>query len=407
MNKKVHTIEIELDDYYDMKDEQMKVKKNDVHLKLYGYYISKCKWGSSNGSKEVLESLVKTNIDWTTINKLYRFPHLSLSRDKLTTLKDKYNVKVVRDMNAADVCVISDRTIEKLTTSNYYGNIFTKEKFIKKFNDPKFEDCFTENAFNYILSYFDKLEDDEYIYVNDRFQDWNSSDAFQKSALTYFTQGKFIGDHAAQGMNYIDVENWENYKQIFGDTSTKVFVEDVYVNEVCSEDSIIIDWECYENIKKMISATTEDQAVAMTLMANCKINESKTTLGLLFYHHGEQLKGTKTWNQVAFKTLRKQFDHYMISGWNSSHTSTFSSLIEKLIKDDALTEESISHICDLVFDKVLKGGCGYNEEDDTCVFEMKRVDVRLKPLYQKKMKEEDKSLSTVLTEVNTFNDLPF
>ena len=175
----------------------------------------------------------------------------------------------------------------------------------------------------------------------------------------------------------------------------KVFLSDVYVNEVCSEDSITLDWEQYENIKKMLNATSEDKSVAMTLMANCKIEESKTALGLLFYHYGDHMKGTNIWNQVAFKTLRKQFDHYMIGSWNASHTSTFSQLIQKLAEDNALTQEAMKHVCELVFENVLMSGCGFSTDD--CAFEMKLEDVRLTPKYKEKLKKEEKTLSELVT----------
>ena len=154
-----------------------------------------------------------------------------------------------------------------------------------------------------------------------------------------------------------------------------------------------------------MSATNEDKNVAMSLMSNCKIEESKTALGLLFYHYGDSMKGTNVWNQVAFKTIRKQFDHYMIGGWNASHTSTFSQLIQKLAADDALTEDAMKHVCELVFDRVLTGGCGFNK--DECAFEMDLADVRLTKEYKDKLKKEDKTLSELVTAGTSFDDLPF
>ena len=57
---------------------------------------------------------------------------------------------------------------------------------------------------------------------------------------------------------------------------------------------------------------------------------SKTYLGLLFFHYLEHLKHIKTWNQVGFKTLRQDFEKYMVGGWNSGHTSRYTQLITML-----------------------------------------------------------------------------
>jgi len=412
MNKKIHTLNIELDDYYATKDVNIQIKKTDISINLFGYYISEYNWNynQKNSNQDLIDSLVTRDIDWKTINKLYRFPHLSLSRDKLTTLKNKYDVKVVRDMEAADVCVISEKTIMKLTQQNYYGHLFTKTEFIKKLNDPRFVNCFTEESFDFIKCYFDNMDDDEYIYMNDRFQSWELSDTFLKCPLLYFTEGKFKKGSTEAGLSYVSPSNWVHHQTIFGKDANRTFVSDIYVNEVCSEDSIVIDWEYYNNVKKMLSATNDDQNVAMTLMANCQIEKSKTALGLLFFHYGESMKSSKVWNQVAFKAIRQQFDHYMISGWNSGHTSTFSMLVQKLAADDALTEDAMKHVCELVFERVLMSGCGFTK--DECAFEMELKDVRLTQEYKDKLKRSPLVINEKITNnseliTGSFDDLPF
>jgi hypothetical protein len=336
---------------------------------------------------------------------MYRYPNLSLSRDKLSILKDKYGTKVVRNPNKADVCVISNKTIEKIISSDmYYGGTWTVKNFIK-IKLPELRKVMTAEAYISIAGKLEHIRDEDVIFGGDRYNSWNNSTAFENSVLTYFTTDR-SGDYwrsneDSQGALYIKEDNEDTWKS-FSDPN-KLFVSDVYVNEVCSEDSIALDWDQYENIRKMLGATSEDKTVAMTLMSNCKIEESKTVLGLLFYHYGDSMKGTNVWNQVAFKTLRKQFDHYMIGGWNASHTSTFSQLIQKLAADNALTEESMKHVCKLVFEQVLQSGCGFSNDD--CAFEMNLEDVRLTQEYKDKLIKEDKTLSELVT--MEVDDLPF
>ena len=406
MDKKIFNLTFDVEKYYQTIDKNSVLQKDDIKFQLKGLRIGNHHWnGGKERSSDIIKEITKRNVDWTNVKTMYRFPNLSLSRDKLSLLKDKYGTKVIRDQNKADVCIISNKTIEKLISSNmYYGATWT----IKQFNEkkmPQLKNIMTAEAYEYLEDALEHLQDDWYIHGPDRYNSWNATDQFKKSPLMYFTDDLNgtcwrSEEDAGDGALYIANKHLSAWNAI--NDPNKIFLSDVYVNEVCSEDSIMLDWKQYENIRKMLGATSEDRSIAMTLMANCKIEESKTVLGLLFYHYGDSMKGTNTWNQVAFKTLRKQFDHYMISGWNSSHTSTFSSLIKKLAEDNALTEEAMKHICKLVFERVLMSGCGFSQEH--CAFEMKLEDVRLTQTYKDKLIKEEKTLSELVT---AGNDLPF
>jgi len=403
MNRSIFELNFNLNEYYKTSNPNIKLEKEDIEFNKRGVHIADHTWnGSLDNAAKIVKEIVKDNLDWTTIKTMYRYPDLSLSRDKLSLMKEKYGTRIVRDRDKADVCVISEKGVHKLISSDmYYGSTWDVKTFIDK-KLPELSYVLSDEAYSYLADILSNLQDDWLIFCGNRYHSWNCSDAFEKSNLTYFTDSLELSDKTkvhigdgsrVKGSLYIKNENLDKYKALHD--PSKLFVSDVYVNQVCSEDSIALDWEQYESIKKMLSATREDVSVAMTLMANCKIEESKTALGLLFYHYGDHMKGTKVWNQVAFKTLRKQFDHYMISGWNASHTSTFSSLIQKLAADDALTEEAMKHVCELVFERVLMSGCGFNT--DQCAFEMKLEDVRLTPEYKEKLKKEEKTLSELVT----------
>lgn len=403
--QKIFDLNFNVTRYYDTQNKHSRLQKEDISFSSRGEFIGEHHWnGGKEKSTEILEEITKRDLDWSNIKTMYRYPDLSLSRDKVSFIKDKYNTRVIRDKDSADICIISNKTIEKLIHSDlYYGGVWT----VKTFNEmkmPQLANVMTAEAHASLADTLSNLQDDWMIFGADRYNSWNNSDEFHESPLTYFTENvngyTWRSDTNHSGAMYIptkDIALWDSFQD-----PNKTFVSDIYVNEVCSEDSIMLDWKQYEDLKKMLGATEDDRSVAMTIMANCKIEESKTALGLLFYHYGDSMKGISTWNQVAFKTLRKQFDHYMISGWNASHTSTFSSLIEKLAQDDALTEEAMKHICNLVFERVLNSGCGFSQEQ--CAFEMKLEDVRLTQHYKDKLVREDKTLSELVT---MGDDLPF
>lgn len=398
MNKQIYELKIDIEKYYNTSAVSVRVGADDISMSLKGHFIQEGSGWNQKLDAEIMEGIVNSKVDWNNISKIYRFPNLSLSRDKLTTLKDKYNVKVVRDPNAADVSIISQKTIDKLTSHDYYGRLFSKSLFMEKLNGG-LKDCLDNEALLKLTDLMDTLTDDNYIYMGDRYSSWNCSKRFELSKLMYFVNELY--NNTIGGVLYINNDNWKQYSILMEPNRT--LITDIYVNQVCSEDSVILDWDYYENLKTMLSATLEDKEVAMTLMANCQIEESKTVLGLLFYHYGGTMKQSSTWNQVAFRTLRHQFEHYSTTGWNVSHTAPFSSLIEKLVEDNALTEESMSHICDLVFKKVIQAGVGFGQSE--CVFEMERIDIRLKSEYKEKMKIENKSLSEVLIKEKDY--LPF
>jgi|TARA_R110000744_G_scaffold195378_1_gene314391 hypothetical protein len=389
VQKKIWKLDLELYQYYKTTDPNAKLSKSDLSFELFGYYLDKNDEDLhyNRRNKDILNELTTRDIDWEKINTIYRYPHLALSRDKMIALKDKYNIKVIRDSSKADISVVSEKTFENLILHNHYGKTYTKQLFLNKM-EQGFRNLLNPDAIIAMEDCLDMMNDDDYVYMNSSYGSWNNSSQFMKSPLEYIVRDTsdptslFHG--AESGLTYVNNTMWASYNSIV--RSKNILVSDIYVNEVCSEDSVTLNWELYNNIDAMLQATMDDRNVAMVMMSNCNIETSKTALGLIFFHHGELMKSSKTWNQVAFKTLRKQFDHYSISGWNSGHTSTYSSLTQKLIEDDSLNENAMEHICDLVFQKVITNSIGMGLENS--VFEMKRSDMRLKPEFINKLKKE-------------------
>jgi len=369
------------------------ITKDNFKIELLGRYIQ-----TTNGyydTPEILDNLVTTNsIDLSKINTIYRLPNLALSRDKLNNVKEKYNIKVIRDMHMADLIVISNKTTEKIMERKWNWTLLTKFQFKKLFNS------YTGAVHLEVQAEIDeflttKMKDEDMIctYSNNYYH--NQSNMFDKSELKKLLDDMNTRD--IQTFVYIPLENEKQWDIIF-DSQYKL-VSDVYMNQICSEDSIIIDEEMYSRLIEMLKSTAEDKTLAMSMMSNCNITESKTYIALLFYHFGEQMKSYKTWNQVAFKTLRKQFDKYMLA-WGSGHTSQYSELIKKLAEDDALTTHAVEHILDLTFKKVVESSSGFNQ--DGSVFEIDRVHVSLKDEYKEKIKD-GKTLSEVVLQ----DGLPF
>ena len=404
-NKKIYRLKISLSDYTNTNDVNVLIQKKDISFEEIGTFAGMYEYGYENNiSKELIKGAVKKSIDWNNIKTIYRFENLTLSRDKLSLLKDKYNIKIIRNQSIADVSIISEKTIEKLLCADgiYNSSNWTLETFKNKII-YRLKDTMTLEAYNHLIDLVALCPDNSIIQGSGSYHTWNTSDSFKKSKL-YDYGSLFHSDSDMDRFYYISTDNQKEWEALHD--PTKTFALDVYVNEVCSEDSVILKWEDYESINKMLRSTAEDRTVAMTLMSNCKIEESKTILALLFYHNGAHMKNTSGWNQIAFKTLRKQFDHYMMGQWGQSHSGVFSQLIRKLAEDNALTEESITHICELVFEKVLNNGCGFNNEDSA--FDFKLEDVKLKQHYKDILIKQNQTLSQfVAKDSYIIADLPF
>lgn len=362
------------------------IGKDNFAIQLLGKFIQ-----STKGYYEIPDVLNKLvtpdTVDLSKINTIYRLPNLALSRDKLNNVKEKYNIKVIRDVHKADLIIISNKTIDKIMERMWNRYVFTKAEFTNIFN--LYKSVFQEEIQIEIDEFLTNVMQDEDIissYTNSYYH--NTSKAFDKSKTKKFLEKIDEGD--SDTFIYIPVKHEEQWNVIF--ESSHKLISDIYMNQVCSEDSIVIDEDMYSRLIQMLKSTAEDKTLAMTMMSNCNITESKTYIALLFYHFGEQMKGYKTWNQVAFKTLRKQFDKYMVN-WGSGHASQYSELVKKLAKDDALTIYAVEHILDLTFEKVITASSGFNQ--DGCVFKIDRVHVSLSDEYKEKIKD-GKTLSEVV-----------
>ena len=355
---------------------------------------------SYNSNFEYLNDLFKrvtmdANFDITKYEKFYRYPNLDLSRDKMDAVKTKYNVRKVLDIDKADFRIISQTTVKKLT--NYtWRNSLSSAQFLRSalVDYPKaFSDAVTQR-FN------DALEglDDDHIILFDTDSRYNSSykgkhlksfldrlDGFESSAITM-----------VQGQKNMDV-----FRSLYDPNI--IYVTDTYMNELSGEDSVTLDAESYKSIRAMLkTGNKEDLTVGMTMMANCNVAKSKTYLGLLFFHFSDTLRGGPVWNQVAFKTLKKQFDKYVLEN-NYYHSNRYSECIKLLAEDDALTIEATEHLINLVFKHVINGNSGINQENN--VFKMSKTSIKL----SEDVREKINNGSTMSKEylMHHTDDLPF
>jgi len=332
------------------------------------------------------------------IRTLYRYPNLSLSRDKVAFYCQDNDLKVIRNKDAADVRVISEKGIEKLMDYHWSKNLVTPSKLIKVIEDHTA--AFDTKADQlHCINVIKDIDPDEMIDIDSIVRRYYFADSWEH------TISPMLGDikkSKTKSINWLVLaKNLEMFNEFINPTFKWILDENC--NKLMSADSVALDDQSFIQIKDMLkSGGADDKAVAMNLMSNCDIESSKTYLAMLFFHFGDNMKATKPWNTVGFKALRKGFQkYYDNTSYSYQHSSRYEKLISMLIEDDALTVPAMEHVLDLLFEDVVKKATGLSTSK---AFKLERSSISLTPDFRAKVK--DKSLSAVIKE-DPVNDLPF
>ena len=315
--------------------------------------------------------------------KIYRFPKLTLPRDKMEIIHKKYGSRVIRDKTKADLAVVSDLYFESLTEINWSYVKFTSREDLKNtLLNEKFVEEEEINRLNDLLSSLDG-NDKSYFSMNHQYY-YNSL----PGGLHTFLQT--VNDYNSDGYNrrctYVPVSNKIEYSWL--SNNQELLCWDKELNSAATEDSVTITEETYFSIGKIVaSSDMENVAIGMEMMANCNTDESFTYLALLFFNNNENMRDCKHWNYVNFKSLKTKFNHY-IDNKNPVYTWPYDKLIQNLVKDNALTEFAVQTITKDMFDTVLKRTFGSTGDS---VFNIDPSILILKEEYLKKICEEDLS----------------
>ena len=295
-----------------------KIKKENIILKDPGNYIpdvflnAKDKEHSHGSYYNRMGKYVTCMIDelksqqvydFSSIKTMYRYPKLNLSRDKVSLFCADNDIKVIRDANKADVRILSYSLLTNIIKEQWYSDYVTADMFKKVIHDN------TASFDNWldIIKVIDGLEDN--CLINTR----NGSYYYHPDCIAkYFKPVMTSFSQESNTINcnaFIESKNVETFKDIVNGNFKWILDEDA--NKLMSSDSVTLDDEMYLQLKDMIkSGNKEDITVAMTTLANCNIETSKTYIAILFFHYFETFKNTKTYNTVNFKSLRKAFQKY-------------------------------------------------------------------------------------------------
>jgi len=386
---KIKYIKIEFADHNGL------VKTDMIMAAEYGLFIGKSKGYYSHGS-----SYVKDLIDQSILNRptmmqikdttIYRFPKLSLPRQKVDHLKETANVSVTRNKDSADYHIISEKLLDSFFESSW--NNFSTSDEAKDFLQSC-QNCFTNDAY---IMLRDMIEDDM-LYHYEINADWRNQNPHKdKLSEVYHKLSR-----NKEGYDiYVPSKNVNDYTSI---TSNPKLVLDQHIKELCDEGLHILTEEETLNIEKILGThDVENLTLALEMMSNCNLDKSFDYVSYLYYFNFENLKMASNWNNINAKTLRKALDKF--TPYSNNSAIYYEAYLKKLIEADKLTEWAFKATAKRLFDGGMKS-FGLNRD----VFSISLDDIKLNPKYADVMKKAESAEEIIkeLTGDPAFDDLPF
>ena len=378
-----------------------------------GYWIGeKVSW------RDPVHNIVKLDIatepDLIEIQgaKLYRYPKLSLPRVKLDTLKEKYNVKVVRDSNKADYSIVSNRMIEKLLTVSW-RSYYQKDAIallIKCFDVFKDKNIFTDKFYNNIKSFHEKIGTNDRIDIdfsvgwNNNNKDINDLHTAWQDAVSEYNKAKDRNYHSDVILQNEHVHDFQNLQK-------EKLVLDKCINRICNEDAHVITEEEVTTTMQMITSGDEtSRALAVEMLANCNVEECFDKVAYMWTFGYDFIRYATNWNTVNVKALKDRMQDVTPQSNQVYQIHMYDYLIKALVKEQSFTEWAWNTLQKDIHNKVIKGyGLSPKDGSHDNVIDIKIANVELSDKYDSCLvkKESGKEILDEITQPDGFDNLPF
>jgi hypothetical protein len=386
----------------DKTNNTLTMQNGSIKVKQLGHHIESARNGgyrNSNRSsdREVIKSIMNnitsiTSTDLKNATALYRFPRLSLSRDKVKILQEKFDLKLKRDFDQADYGIVSEKYFDGLFTTRWLSAVDRGDVTAWAHT---YKDVFEDDLYDEIVYMINKIPADAYVVLD---SEWFSSYSYDNASnidrySKMSEKQRNMGDNSKYHYYIESLDQWNNIQ-----ANLSKLVWDTNINDLATEDSEVLNEDMYVQLKTMLgwektesgcgwqgNRDKENMNLALAMIANCNIQESRTYLSLLFAFLSDSMKDSSVWNTVNFKSVRKKFDKYIqLNGWNWCHSYNY--MIEELIKDNALTEYAWKEVAQKMYDEVLSSQMGVDSKN---VFSISPDSIQLKPELKAKMKIEE------------------
>ena len=359
MTKKIYNFNLKRDDATVNKNVELTSGAFDIEL-TDGMYV-----GSSNNyhlsgndlANFGLDNIVADKPEPSVINlqdvKIYRYPKLNLPRQKFDLLKERFDCKITRNSDKADIHVVSYKFLESLFTYNWSSNKFLEYKdFVRVCILAKEKDMFTDGALNELREKLSAMDQNSIVVFNQHY--YNSTNDTQLWRDQFLNIAEPFHKAANLGSRVVTVEKdkIDDYNKVINSVATVVF--DTAITEIIDEDLAVIEDDQYDTIEKMIiSSDIENRTLAVEMLANCNIEKSFNVVSSLYWWHYDWMKATNNWNTVNVKAMRSRLKSYE-GGHDFNNVYSYNRYIMALTEDRKLTKFAVDNTRFLFLNKCLK-----------------------------------------------------
>ena len=276
--------------------------------------------------------------------KIYRFPKLTLPRQKVDLLKERYNCKVIRDNTKADISIVSLKLFDTLFERTWNKSIAYSDayKIIKHMKDF---DWFTDEALDVLRGFLSNATpacmiefrlNQGYYSINHKSKNIREQ---MYDDLVKWMKKEELNDYDS-GFDWIlPKKNYVAFNNLLSSTSQLVL--DSSISAIIDSELAVIENDKYDDIEKMITSTDIDnRSLAVEMLANCNIEKSFDVVSGLYFWHYDWFKNTNNWNSVNVKAMRTRLKHYE-GNHNSNGIWSFNSYLNTLMNDRKLTRFAV------------------------------------------------------------------
>lgn len=325
------------------------------NLKEDGYYFGRSKSWCPDDEELAFLKITTSNkkIDLQD-KKVYRYPNLELPRQKVDLLKTKFNVKIIRDPELADIHVVSDKLILNLLTLDW-GKSITYAQMFDVFYHLKQKDELTESGLEKCKEFLDIVEKDAYVRIQ-VIKDYRYTSPVADSISNKLSDFDYDGNRDM----LIKDDNVSFYNQLLN--TSALIVKDVEINKIISEDLAVISEDEFDQVSKMITSSDRDnRTLATEMLANCNVEDSFDIVSFLFFWYYDWFKDTNNWNNINVKTLRKRLEKFSGSKDNNRQWA-YDQYITLLSEENKLTDFIVQKTIQKMYDSVIRNtfGCKNN-----------------------------------------------
>lgn len=279
----------------------------------------------------------KSDIDPSTLGKLFFTKSASVPRYKVREVKDKYNLSVVRDSSKADTIIISKNEVKE-NVQHSWGAYFYHRDAIKEVMEALLaspSNAFGNTRLRYNSYHSEMLSNKELIKSGlDKLNDLPVD--IEYISFSYGCRDKF--DTVSRALN-LNLDLKANVKTIepsvydgMMNYKGKNVITDSALQSILGSSGM--EHENYVFIDQLLNSHDPGNIeLGLTLMANCNFEESQHYLLILLGDHYNRHRYVKYCHSVAFKSLLDFMD------FNKYSNVTLDRILEKADSMGKLTDD--------------------------------------------------------------------